>query len=243
MANDLHGETSHEGCGLISAASPKGRMRFSLSPPRAARCEPFPGLEPEEAGVETRYRARHFLCGSGAGAASHRAPAAVPSGRAASAAPRKGLQWQRTGDLIHPLPHHSLTQSPTPHRSPPGRRHPTSPKPLWELCGQAARTPRDAALRRRRRRAPPAPGRPRPRTKAPLAAPRPAHSLTRSLTTRSWRRPPARCSCREERRRALVSAPSWWAAGGGGAGAAPAEAAAGTGRPAEEEEEEEKKKR
>lgn len=87
----------------------------------------------------------------------------------------------------------------------------------------ALRPPRDA----------PGPGqRLRSQPRAPLA---------RSLTTRSWRRPPARCSCREARRRAPASAPSWWAAGGGGAGAAPAEAAADTGRPAEEEEEEKKR--
>lgn len=73
---------------------------------------------------------------------------------------------------------------------------------------------------------PPAPGR-SPADKGSAGSPAPS-----SLTTRSWRRPPARCSCRGARRRGPASARSWWAAGGS-AGAAPAEAAAGTGHPAE----------
>lgn len=60
------------------------------------------------------------------------------------------------------------------------------------------------------------------------AADKGAAGSTHSLTTRSWRRPPARCSCRGARRRGPASARSWWAAR-----AAPAEPAAGTGRPAD----------
>lgn len=101
-------------------------------------------------------------------------------------------------------------------RSPGGRKVP---------AGSAEQPPRSSSAARPG--TVPAPGaRPAAADKGAAGSPAP------SLTTRSWRRPPARCSCRGARRRGPVSARSWWAAGGG-AGAAPAEPAAGTGRPAE----------